>query len=39
MSFSGRKARSGATKEVKMAILVGAVQDERTQTAEATHGL
>src|SRR5690606_40913865 len=33
------KAWSGETEEIKMAILVGAIQDERTQTPEATQGL
>ncbi|KAF3582734.1 hypothetical protein DY000_02033989 [Brassica cretica] len=27
------------TEEIKMTILVGAIQDERTQTPEATQGL
>ncbi|KAF3593113.1 hypothetical protein DY000_02023756 [Brassica cretica] len=34
---SGCKAWSGKTEEIKMAILVGAIEDERTQTPEATH--
>ena len=39
MLSSGSKAWSGETEEIKMAILVGAIQDERTQTPEATQGL
>ncbi|KAF2546915.1 hypothetical protein F2Q70_00023222 [Brassica cretica] len=33
------KAWSGKTEEIKMTILVGAIQDERTQTPDATQGL
>ena len=33
------KAWSGETEEIKMVILVGAIQDERTHAPEATHGL
>ncbi|KAF3547001.1 hypothetical protein DY000_02006149 [Brassica cretica] len=36
MLSSGCKAWSGKTEEIKMTILVGAIQDERTQTPEAT---
>ncbi|KAF2540491.1 hypothetical protein F2Q68_00031874 [Brassica cretica] len=32
MSSSGSKAWSGSTKKVKMTILVGAIQVQRTQT-------
>ncbi|KAF3485033.1 hypothetical protein F2Q69_00053662 [Brassica cretica] len=39
MLSSGCKEWSGKTEEIKMAILVGAIQDERTQTPEATQGL
>ncbi|KAF3585404.1 hypothetical protein F2Q69_00031322 [Brassica cretica] len=39
MLSSGSKTWSGKTEEIKMAILVGAIQDERTQTPEATQGL
>ncbi|KAF3581292.1 hypothetical protein DY000_02030132 [Brassica cretica] len=39
MLSSGCKAWSGKTEEIKMTILVGAIQDERTQTPEATHDL
>ncbi|CAN7073918.1 unnamed protein product [Brassica oleracea var. botrytis] len=39
MSSSGSKAWSGLTKEVKMAILVGAIQVQRTQNEIATQGL
>ncbi|KAF2532139.1 hypothetical protein F2Q70_00030637 [Brassica cretica] len=36
MLSSGCKAWSGKTEEINMAILVGAIQDEMTQTPEAT---
>ncbi|KAF3486220.1 hypothetical protein F2Q69_00054018 [Brassica cretica] len=36
MLSSGCKVWSGKIEEIKMAILVGAIQDERTQTPEAT---
>ncbi|KAF3587602.1 hypothetical protein F2Q69_00032265 [Brassica cretica] len=39
MLSSGCKAWSGKTEEIKMAILVGVIHDERTQTPEATNGL
>ncbi|KAF3525449.1 hypothetical protein F2Q69_00048545 [Brassica cretica] len=39
MLSSGCKAWFGKTEEIKMPILVGAIQNERTQTPKATQGL